>query len=680
MTARGFISSFFTIAIALVMVFALADQSSWAAITLPTPTVIFDGSVDDQWNTAGNWGGSAIPTPVSSADVKIADGKTASVNQYDVNGVDVDSSSSLPTYDQPYFGTLTLGENSTLKLTTGGSRGFPTGSDIYFMNGSVLEYTSGNENRDSNKYVPAGVDATIKVGGSMLRGSISGDGNLNIILSNKINPRWDASGMTGDVTFTSNNTSARKIENFGTWGSSTQAGPGITTIGENVYLQQGRDDRISDTGTLKLVGAGGPDYKYYYSREGDDAIGNLIIESPTQSGPYMIMGGSTNSGALVVNNTATFQGTAGTVQIEATMYGHYQGFPRASKVNINAGNLVFQGSGDWTINGTINTTNSPPAEGTTYSDGYVYHLADFAPGSIGIANGGDVTTDTNVTVNAPFDAPNGFTKKGVGTLTLNVYDPLRYVQGNKPQDFNPKGVVNVDAGTLAIGGNASLNETTAINVGVGGNFVYNSSTPLTVAPTLNGAGISSRAVVGGSGEINVALTLDDVGDTLSPGNSPGLMPITTGQTWASYSYNWEVISWNGDLTGTGVAGTNFDQINITGALDLSGTGTGDYILNVLSLDGSDAPGDVADFAETDQSWTILTASGGITGFDENTWLIDSSGFTNLYTGDWSLEQASFGAGGDALVLNYTVAGIPEPSTIILAALGLMGVTFRRRRK
>jgi hypothetical protein len=40
---------------------------------------------------------------------------------------------------------------------------------------------------------------------------------------------------------------------------------------------------------------------------------------------------------------------------------------------------------------------------------------------------------------------------------------------------------------------------------------YNSSTALTKAPTLAGAGTSNRAVLGGTGPINVAVILDKLG-------------------------------------------------------------------------------------------------------------------------------------------------------------------------
>ena len=97
-------------------------------------------------------------------------------------------------------------------------------------------------------------------------------------------------------------------------------------------------------------------------------------------------------------------------------------------------------------------------------------------------------------------------------------------------------------------------------------------------------GIGSRAVLGGTGPINAAVTLDNLGDVLSPGNSPGIQTYTAAQSWSSFSYDWEV----NDFTGT-TAGSDFDQIDITGTLNLTG-GSGSYILNVLGLTAGNVAG------------------------------------------------------------------------------------------
>lgn len=247
------------------------------------------------------------------------------------------------------------------------------------------------------------------------------------------------------------------------------------------------------------------------------------------------------------------------------------------------------------------------------------------------------------------------TKAGSGTLTLsgtNTYS----------------GATNINQGTLAVTGSGAINSTSSVTVAAGARLNYNSSVALSKGVTLNGSGADNRAVLGGSGPIGVAITLDNVGDVLSPGNSPGTQEYTVGQVWNSFSYDWEVNDFS-DVTGL-TAGSDFDQIAITGALSLTG-GAGSYILNVLSLTSGNVSGEAPNFSEINRSWNIITATGGITGFNAANWTINTSGFANPEQGTWSLVQD-----GNNLQLVY----VPEPSTFLLLGLAGLVPLLRRRRQ
>jgi autotransporter-associated beta strand protein len=229
------------------------------------------------------------------------------------------------------------------------------------------------------------------------------------------------------------------------------------------------------------------------------------------------------------------------------------------------------------------------------------------------------------------------------------------------------GATAVNDGTLKIASTGSINTSSGVTVAAGAKFVYNSSTSLSVGTTLNGDTTANRAVLGGTGTIDISIILDNLGDTLSPGNSPGIQNYTAAQSWSSFSYDWEV----NHFTGT-TAGTDFDQISLGSTLNLSG-GSGSYILNVIGLNALNESGLVPDFSEINRSWTILTSAGTLSVFNAANWTINTAGFTDPHTGSWALDQS-----GNNLVLSYTA--VPEPGAALLGSLGLLMLLRRGRRE
>ncbi|HEX5790057.1 MAG TPA: autotransporter-associated beta strand repeat-containing protein [Luteolibacter sp.] len=356
----------------------------------------------------------------------------------------------------------------------------------------------------------------------------------------------------------------------------------------------------------------------------------------------------TGLGTQVLSGTNGYTGTT-TVSngtLLTTKAAALPGYNAASRVSVASGATlaVNVDSGGWT-SGEIDTLlGATPA---AFSSGSKLGI-DVTTGSFTYSN--DIGTT---------QAAKGLVKSGAGTLVLDTTHTYT-------------GATTVSAGTLNVSGSGSINTSSSITVASGGTLRYNSSVALTRAPTLNGVDVNNRAVLGGTGTINVAVTLDNVGDTLSPGNSPGVQNYGVGQTWSSFSLDWELNDWT-----AATAGTNIDQIGITGVLDLSAIAANSYVLNILSLTNGNASGLVGasggnTFTETNNSWTILTAT-SITGFDAGEWSINAGGFTDVEGGTWSISQV-----GNSLQLNY--AAIPEPGVAMLGGLSLLGLFLRRRRQ
>ncbi|MGH7940250.1 MAG: immunoglobulin domain-containing protein, partial [Limisphaerales bacterium] len=159
----------------------------------------------------------------------------------------------------------------------------------------------------------------------------------------------------------------------------------------------------------------------------------------------------------------------------------------------------------------------------------------------------------------------------------------------------------VSGGTLDVGDPASAG-TGQVTVSSGGTF----------------AGDSSEAAPGG---VNLS-------GTIYPGDGIYAAALgTASETWnGGASYNWVI----DDVNGPSGSDPGYSTINISGILDISASSAIPITIHLISFDSnSDTPGPVNDFDNTQvYSWTIATASGGITGFNAADFVIDASGFQN----------------------------------------------------
>ncbi|HRJ70882.1 MAG TPA: autotransporter-associated beta strand repeat-containing protein [Terrimicrobiaceae bacterium] len=227
------------------------------------------------------------------------------------------------------------------------------------------------------------------------------------------------------------------------------------------------------------------------------------------------------------------------------------------------------------------------------------------------------------------------------------------------------GGTSITAGTLVLAHNNAAG-TGGVTID-GGNLRVASG--VTVANTISFGGSGGR--LSGGGTVGSAVVLTNVNQTLAPGESPGILNFAVSESWDAFTYQWELNDWTGTT-----AGTNFDRIAITGGLDLTGDSAGSYILDITSLTLSNVAGLVGNFTDADNSWTILTTTSGITGFNASYWNIVTANFSSspAATGNWSL---ALGNGGNDLVLSYSV--VPEPRTTALAVAGLCLLLWRSRR-
>jgi autotransporter-associated beta strand protein len=221
-----------------------------------------------------------------------------------------------------------------------------------------------------------------------------------------------------------------------------------------------------------------------------------------------------------------------------------------------------------------------------------------------------IPNTVNNTFNGAISGSGSLTMTGGGTLTLtgnNFYtggttisNGTLFVQGNS------SGPINVAGGTF--GGNGTVSG----NVSVNG----------TIAPGTNGVGI------------------------LSTGTN----------TWNSGgTYLCEI---------NGTNATASDEIVVTGPLTMQATAGSPFTITLVSLAGGNAPGPMPNFNKfANYSWTIATSSGGVQNFATNEFILDTSSFSNDFSG------GAFGltSDGTSLAIHYTSALIP-PTLRINGAL------------
>jgi autotransporter-associated beta strand protein len=560
--------------------------------------------------------------------------------------------------------------------------GTSTGGNLIFGN-AALNTLSGNNTYFGTTTVSNG--STLRLGSATALGATNGGTEIKSGGALDLNGQTigaealaiNGTGVSSNgVIFNSSASAATWSGNITPSGNSTiKATNGSITLSGGIDL----NNNTNNSRTLTLDGTGEIIVSGNISNSFAGSTGSL---TKTGSGTVTLSGANTYSGTTKIS--------AGTLRLSGTSALSTNGVIAGASSSGDNSTLRLAGGGDYVSSafgstndngGTMNFTNSSGSAATltfTAATNYVTRSSDSAGGrtvanqstNLGLVFNGAVDIGSSTVNNVTFGGAGNTTVKGVifNTNTAVARGVTKTGSGilslEGANSYN--GPTTVSAGSLIVASTGSLSSS-AVSISNGATFRYNGSSALASTITVGGDG-SGRAVLGGTGTINSAVALNSTNDVLSPGNSPGIQNFTPSQTWSSFTYDWEL----NNFTGT-TAGTAFDQISIAGALNLSGS---NYTLNVISLTAGNVPGNVPNFTEVDTSWTILVASGGISGFDSAEWLVDTNSFSALgsIAGRFTISQSA-----NNLNLNYVV---PEPSTYALLGVSALacGAWFVRRRR
>lgn len=508
-----------------------------------------------------------------------------------------------------------------------GSSGALASSGAISFGGGTLRYTSGNATDYSGRFsTAAGQQYAIDTNGrSVAFGTALTSAGGSLVKSGSGTLTLGASATYSGATTVQGGTLATSgVNRLPTSGTVTIAPTAALVLGGAQTVAS-----ISGSGAIQLgvhtLTTGSASSTFAGRISGNGGLTKVGAGTLTLSGSNSFTGDTlVNGGTLVLDSTTALDPFA----IVTTAAG------ATLQINQNIRVGYYENNGTLTGSGTLSSAFTLTNSGTL--------------GSV-IADNGGVS---------------GVLKRTGGTSTLTAANTYT-------------GPTRVQAGTLRLAGPGSLAAASSLVVEPGAVFdTAGASQPFATATNngtlaLGGGTVSVTGLLSGTGTIdgNVAVT-----GLHSPGNSPGVQTITGNLSYGpGASVLWEIA--DNTTTNSPVV---FDQIVVGGNLAFdSATSLS------LSFDGL---GSLVDWEnswwDADRSWTVWKVTGTTSAFGNLSisaadWL-DGTGLAlsaaRPYATFSLLQQ------GSDVVLAYTA--VPEPSTLVLAALGtgLAAWAARRRRR
>ncbi len=602
--------------LALATSLAMAANKTWS------------GAGNGKWNSSNNWVASVVPVANDSLFFAGTVRLTSNDNNYSNNtafsGITFNSGA----------GAFTLGGNSISlngSITNNSASTQTIDLAMTLLKSSTFDATAGNLT----------VSKIVSDGGSAFGITKAGENILKLAAAN---------------TFTGLTTVSAGTLEYGI--TNALSSGGVTVSGGNLDIKTFSDTvgavtltTGSITGTTGVLT--GTSYAFNGTGSASAILGGAATATKTGEGTTTTLSGSNtytgattvSAGALNIQNNTALGTSAGGVSV-------------ASGAALELQNNITVGAETLTLNGTgvsaggalrnISGTNTYGGNMTLAGDTRINSDA----GLLNLSNAGSLTGSTfgltvggagNTTISRAIATTTGtLTKDGAGKLTLSAANTYT-------------GLTTISAGTLVLGTNGTIAGSLGVNLGTSG-----SPGTLDVSAKASFT-FGANQTVSGFGNINIGngktVTVDGA---FAPGNSVGQINVTGNLALAGATTM--------ELGGSGgVAGVDFDNTVVTGALTYGGS------LAVVSFGGFDlftaGTYDLFDFATGHSgNFSSVTLGGGALSYDSGLSL-------------WSGSNGSFDYSLALETGDLAISAVPEPTTWGLLAMSLtIVVIFRRRSK
>ncbi len=518
----------------------------------------------------------------------------------------------------------------------------------------------------------------------------------NGVNSTAKNTLWNLTNSTGNGGIVATN-----FNLFNAYSTSVSNNLVLTATGgaSSVNTLSGSNGTIAPTSTFRYVGAataGSP-----ATITSNRAIGRLEVGNGSTASYLKVTGTDLTVGADVkvasnsafdlggrnVTETAAIGGTSGGLNGGGTLYNNTSGTTTTITLDTTNGNGSFLGSILDNTTGTGKVALTKNGAGTQVlggSNGYT---------GATVVNGGELDVNGSLAAASAVTVNSGATLGGSGTANgtvtvnnanvngggLHTGAATFYGQSSLSGSVNASSMtiasglttasgVAVCSGSLLVQARATLQNTGTATASI---VTVEATAALNNNGLINGP-VNVSGLLSGSGTVNGALAIKRGGE-LSPGNSAGIATVSgslTVEDGAKISMQ---------ISGSGVAGTDYDQIIVKGADSLVNLNTGSILNLTLEVALTDGQALMLIGNESDNA-IVGTFSSVVIG--SGTYDVSSS---NTFTYNGQKYQLEYNVNGDnigATANDLELLAVPEPGAwaMLLGGLGVLAGYQRMRRR